>query len=188
MGGCSRQMDDLKRCALALCSLMLVGALLGAADDTGAANVVVTASVGPWVEISAPSNTCTWEISPQNPGTKTKEVTLTIKANCPWKLTAKDIRQISDGYMTEWTGSGYGSKRLSHPVQITSDDGVLLSDSADKPLCQGDMTGDDGTAVTVTLSQIVDEKDLSLPEDRAYRIMVGFDASPSIASSPGTWG
>jgi hypothetical protein len=139
---------------------------------------VIVASVKPTAMISPPYNECVWELDIKEPGTKTKEIALMIKANCPWKLIAKDLSGICDGYMIEWTGSGYGSKRLSQPVRISAVEDVVLSDGKSEPIFTGDKTGFQGRIVTMTLSQTIDECDLPLPPDKVYRISVAFEAIP----------
>lgn len=172
-------MGTIKWCELVLCSLVVACTLFGVVvDASSTATVTITLFIKPMVEISTPIDACIWEISPKDPGTKTKEVTLTIKANCPWKLTAKDINEISGGYMTEWTGSGYGSKKLSHPVRISAVDEAPLSSNMDEQICMGNATCPDEKTITVTLSQTIDKDDLLLSKDRLYRIMVAFVASP----------
>jgi hypothetical protein len=149
-----------------------------AASFSSSSAIVLHAAVKPVAKICSPGDECIWEICPDEPGTRTKKITLNIKANCPWELTAKDLSEICGGYMTEWTESGYGARKLSHPVKIQAVNEAILASSPDEPIFTGTRTGPEGKAVTVALLQTIDESDLAEPSDGVYRIAVEFDATP----------
>jgi hypothetical protein len=152
-----------------------IGTLLLSADTT-----TIHAQVKEKVVVSAPGNTISWEINPKSAGLYTKTNIINIKANTDWLLTVKDADAIPEGYMLEWTGERYGSKRLSNRMKVSADKEVILPNIEGLPIKEGTITGEQGVNVQVVFTQGVTTEDEPLPEGNVYRKTITFVGSPKV--------
>lgn len=152
-----------------------IGTLLLSTDTT-----VIHAQVKEKVVVSAPSNAISWEISPKSAGLYTKTNIINIKANTNWLLTVKDADAVPEGYMLEWTGERYGSKRLSNRMKVSADKEVILPNIEGLPIKKGTITGDQGVNVQVVFTQEVTTEDEPLTDGSVYRKTVTFVGSPKV--------
>jgi hypothetical protein len=167
---------------LALGSLFLIAYSVGSAvgvDSTSSAtyyaqvNAMVAVSATSDA-INATSDAISWEIKPTITGVYTKTQILHIVANTDWSLILKDLDSSSNGCMMEWISSGYGSKRLSKPVKVSTDREVALPNTSERPIAEGKMTGSEGVDVQVTFTQEITQEDVPLLDGTIYRKVVAF--------------
>jgi hypothetical protein len=127
------------------------------------------------IEITAPADITGWVLTPsggqpvQRTGTLTVDVTPDSKS---WEVTATDEDGVTNGKMTEWTGSAYGSTQLYTSMDVQGPGAtVTLPNSGETSIASG--TGD-GSGITITFKQIVLWSDTP---NTTYRIIVTFTAS-----------
>jgi len=101
-----------------------------------------------------------------------------VKANTEWGLVVKDSNSITRGYMTKWTGTGWGSRKLSKPLQVVVQNRAFKIDKGDASIFSGGMTGEQGQEVVLTFVQDISKKDTPLPEGSTYRIVLGLVGKP----------
>ncbi|HNY33973.1 MAG TPA: hypothetical protein PKK68_04885 [Methanothrix soehngenii] len=145
------------------------------------ATAAVTAIVLPAVEISRPS--ITWEFTPTGPGTYSRTESILVKARTDWQLLAEDSDPGTSGHLAEWTGAGYGPKRLKTPLRIAAASKVSTPILAGRPIETGMQTGEEGRLVSITLTQDVVPGDRPISGGQAYRIVVNLKAEPDEKSS-----
>jgi hypothetical protein len=152
--------------ALSLCALV-------GFSDANSASLKVTASVKPSVDVAFSPEDCIWDLNPSAPGTYTKKVKLMVRSNSNWAVTVKEDN-VTRGYMTEWTGSGYGEKKLSTPMRVKSSEETVLSEGSDKPLTTGIKTGPTPQEIEFIYVQDVTAEEALLARENGYRMVVTF--------------
>jgi len=80
--------------------------------------------------------------------------------------------------MTEWTGTGWGSRKLSRPLQVIVQNRAFKIDKEEASVFSGGMTGDQGQEVFFTQAQDISNKDTLLPAGSTYRIVLGLEGEP----------
>jgi hypothetical protein len=114
-----------------------------------------------------------------NPGETTTNTSarFLVNSTTDWEVTAKDTNGISLGYMTNFSGTQYGSPatKLNHPFNVLNSTGsyVAIPSGAQSPLLL--KTGhweDSGTAYPLGMRQDVTMIDTSLSSPNVYRIVV----------------
>ena len=139
-------------------------------------SVKVTVFLAPFVHVSAPNDISIWEFGPLAPGTYTKKGVINIKANTNWKVAVKNAEDVNEGHMTDWTGTGYASKKLQAPIKVSADREVTLPEGG--TIQTGTIVGEHD--IEVTLTQVVSQDDLPLEDGHVYRIALSFEGSPMI--------
>jgi hypothetical protein len=145
------------------------------------ASVTIAATILPAVEVSRPA--ITWDFTPTGPGTFSKTESVIVKANTEWRLLAEDSDPGTSGHPAEWTGTGYGPKRLKNPLRIATASKVSAPILAGRPIETGMQTGEEGRLVSITLTQDVVPGDRPMPGNQAYRIVVNLKAEPAEGQS-----
>ncbi len=102
-----------------------------------------------------------------------------VKANTEWGLVVKDSNSITRGYMTKWTGTGWGSRKLSKPLQVVVQNRAFKIDKGEASVFSGGMTGDQGQEVFFNQVQDISNKDTPLPAGSTYRIVLGLEGVPA---------
>jgi hypothetical protein len=105
--------------------------------------------------------------------------TVMVKANTEWGLVVKDLNPITKGYTDEWTGTGWGDRKLSKPLRVVAENEAFKIDKGGALVQAGGMTGDQGQKVALTFVQELSPKDKSLPEGSTYRIVLGIFGVPA---------
>jgi hypothetical protein len=154
--------------ALSLCALV-------GFSDANSRSIKVTASVKPSVDVAFNPEDCIWDLNPSTSGTYTKKVKLSVRSNTKWAVTMK-VDKETRGYMTEWTGSGYGEKRLSTPMRVKAREETVLSEGSDNPLTTGIKTGSIPQEIEFTYVQDVTAEEALLAKENGYRMVVTFKA------------
>ena len=145
-------------------------------SSSSAASTTIRATVLPYVSVSAPADICIWEFKPSEPGIYTKKGFVNVAANTDWKVTVKNADEVNDGHMTEWTGTGYASKKLQAPLKVSADREVTLPEGG--TIQTGTTVGEHD--IEVTLTQVVSQDDLPLEDGHVYRIALSFEGSPAV--------
>lgn len=145
------------------------------------AQVMVTGDLPPLIEVSRPS--IVWDLNPTGPGTYSRTESVLVKANTDWQLLAEDSDPGTSGHLAEWTGVGYGPKRLKTPLRIAAASKVSTPILAGRPIETGMQTGEEGRLVSITLTQDVVPGDRPISGGQAYRIVVNLKAEPDEKSS-----
>lgn len=140
------------------------------------ASVTITAIVLPSAEVSQPA--ITWVLTPTGPGTFSRTESVLVKANTDWRLLAEDSDPDTSGHLAEWTGAGYGPKKLKNPLRIAAASRAATPILAGRPIETGMQTGEEGRLVSITLTQDVVPGDRPMPGGQAYRIIVNLKAEP----------
>jgi hypothetical protein len=159
---------------IALLSSTIMIALLSQASAGSTASTVITVTVRPSVLVVDKDQIGIWILKPVSPVNLTKTGLLVIRANTNWVLRAEDRNPETAGFMTEWDGQGYGTKKLFLPLKISSANEVTLP--AGGIIMTGSRTS--GQDVNVNFKQQV--LDINLPKTDNYRIEVTFIGSPLI--------
>lgn len=152
--------------ALSLCALV-------GFSDANSQSLTVTASVKPSVDVSFNQEDCTWDLNPSTPGSYTKKVKLSVRSNTGWAVTVEEDN-ANDGYMTEWTGDGYGKRKLSTPMKVKASEEATLSEDPDNPITTGIKTGSTPQKIEFTYVQDVTEEEARQGSENGYRIVVTF--------------
>lgn len=175
-------MGKIKFSNLVLAFIFVVAVTMIVAPDDAHANdtdsALVCTFISPIVEINAPGDTTTWELSPTTSGNIVKTGHVNVRANTGWQLIVYDIDTATEGHMTMWTDSEYGDERLENPVKVSAVDEVALPNSDKRPIITGLPTGRQGLDVNVTFSQNVTSDDKALDDGEIYRIVMAFAGSP----------
>ena len=140
------------------------------------AEITITATYPPYVDVSAPADICIWEFRPTEPGIYTKKGLLKVTANTGWKIAVKNTDESNDGHMMEWTGTRYANRKLQAPLKVSADREVTLPEGGD--IQTGTTTGKHD--IEVTLTQVVSQDDLPFEDGHNCRIALRFEASPII--------
>lgn len=167
------------------CSLVCFIALLPVAGDIfsvpgqsieGQLNLLLSTPPGAQITITPPSGISGWQFDPD--GINQVTGILNVKANRDgWQVTAKDSDPVTSGHMTEWTGSAYGSLKLTNPMKIKAAyEGTLPNVGV---IQTGSKTGAHGQDINVIFTQEGSYIDDPLPEGRIYRIVITFIGSYS---------
>jgi hypothetical protein len=159
---------------IALLSSTIMIALLSQASAGSTASIVITVTVKPAVLVVDKDQIGIWIIKPVSADNETKSGLLVIRANTNWVLRAEDRNPETAGFMTEWDGQSYGTKKLFLPLKISSANEVTLP--AGGIIMTGSMTS--GQDVNVNFEQQV--LNINLPKKDNYRIEVTFIGSPLI--------
>jgi hypothetical protein len=159
---------------IALTSSIIMIVLLSQASAESTANVVITVSVKPTVLVVDQDQIGIWIIKPVSTANQTKSGLLILTANTDWMLRAEDINPETAGFMTEWDGKSYGTKKLFLPLKISSASEVTL------PVGGIIMTGSRTSDQDVNVNFIQQVLDINLPKTNYYRIEVTFIGSPLI--------
>jgi hypothetical protein len=159
---------------IALLSSIIMIVLLSQASAESTANVVITVTVKPVVLVVDQDQIGIWIIKPITTANQTKTGLLTIRANTNWVLRAMDNNPETAGFMTEWDGKSYGAKKLSQPLEISSDSKVTL------PTGGIIMTGPRTSGQDVNVNFMQQIRAINLPKTENYRIEVTFIGSPII--------
>lgn len=154
----------------------LIAVLESGGSDTPTAVTKITAAVPPCVDVSVPADICIWELKPSDTGIYTKKGVLKVMANTDWKVTVKNTDEVNDGHMTEWTGSGYASKKLRAPLKVSADREVTLPEGG--TIRTGTTAGEN--EIEVTLTQVVSKDDPPLEDGHFYRIALSFEGSSAV--------
>lgn len=159
---------------IALLYSTILIALLSQASAESTASIAITVSVRPAVLVVDQDQIGLWIIKPVSPINYTKTGLLVVRANTNWMLRAEDKNPETAGFMTEWDGQSYGTKKLFLPLKISSTNEVTLP--AGGIIMTGSKTS--GQDVNVNFKQQV--LDINLPKADNYRIEVTFTGSPLI--------
>jgi hypothetical protein len=122
------------------------------------------------IDITAPTDISGWNLDPAigentNSGTLAVDVT---PGDAIWSVTAKDMDAATSGYMTEWSGSAYGTAKLANLMRVQGPDAeVILPNSGGTDIATG--TGD-APSISITFNQYVTWDD----DPGTYRIVVTF--------------
>ncbi len=81
--------------------------------------------------------------------------------------------------MIEWTGSGWGSRKLSKPLRVMAEKKVSMPNTKGTPVQKGGQTGNEGQEVVLTFVQDFSPKDKPLPDGSTYRIVLTFMGQPA---------
>ncbi len=153
--------------------LGLFSGLANSVSDT----ITVDSSVKPSVEVYISQGECLWDLSPNLPGTYSKDGSLQIRSNSPWIVTVKE-ENATGGHMTEWNGNSYGDRRLLIPMMVKADQSIMLPNLEESPIESGLRTGSISEEVDFSFVQQVTEEDVIEGGDR-YRMIVTFTGSPA---------
>ena len=136
-------------------------------------SISASSGISDWVLLySSEANTCPFELH--------------VSANGNWKVTAEDLRTTTDGHMTEWDGSDYGSERLINPMMVsaTSSGYIEKVDEVELPvggiIAIGTDTSNEIIDLPVTFKQPVSWADNVLENGHSYNIVVTFTISAYI--------
>jgi hypothetical protein len=129
--------------------------------------------VKPSVEINVSMDDTVWLLSPKEPGSYTKVGKLNVRSNSRWMVTAKP-EDTTDGRMTEWSSSSYGSKKLSGAMTVKAGEEVALPNGEEKPIQTGTKTGSRPAKVDFAFTQVVTKQDIAQNGDLTYRMVVTF--------------
>jgi hypothetical protein len=156
--------------------LLGINAMPNGSSGSGSSSAVtvISATVLPYVEVSAPDNICIWELQPSEPGIYTKKGVIKVTANTEWKVRVKPTDEANNGRMTEWMGTSYASKELQAPLKISADREVTLQEGG--IIQTGKTVGEHD--IEVKLIQVVSKEDLPLENGHVYRIALSFEGSP----------
>ena len=133
----------------------------------------ITATVLPYVYVSAPADICTWDLKPSEPGIYTKKGVLKVAANTGWKVTVKDKDAVTSGHLTEWTGADYTGRKLQAPLYVSASQDVSLPDGG--TIKTGTNIGEQ--EVEVTLKQVVSRDDLNFADGSVYHIVLDYEGA-----------
>jgi len=127
------------------------------------------------IEIIAPTDITGWVLAPSSGQPVESTGTLTVNVDPDtesWEVTATDEDGTTNGKMTEWTGSAYGTTQLYTSLAVQGPDAtVTLPNSGETSIASG--TGD-GSGIAITFKQVVLWSDTP---NITYRIIVTFTAS-----------
>jgi hypothetical protein len=140
------------------------------------ASITIRATVLPYISVSAPEDIRIWEFQPSEPGIYSKNGIINVTANTNWKVTVKNADDVEDGHMTEWTGTGYASRKLQAPLNVSAGHEVTLPEGG--TIQTGTTAGEHD--IEVTLTQVVSQDDLPLEDGHVYRIALSFEGSPAV--------
>lgn len=144
---------------------------------------LASASPGPTIEITAPTDITGWTLSPQ--GTQPKEstgtltVTTTEAVGLNWSVTASDTDTTNtNGHMTKYSSSAYViSTKLGTAMQVDGPAGtVTLPTGGNVVTGSGTVTG---AEYTITFKQTLLWSDAVVTGADSYRIVVTFTGSIS---------
>ena len=155
--------------------------LISGGGAGSSATVTITAIVPPIVNVNPTEYSIDLNIDPSAKGKSTTMTrTVMVKANTEWNLAVKDLNPVTQGDLTEWTGTGWGEKKLSKPLMVVSANKALKIDKGEASSVQtGGMTGEQGQEVVLTFVQELSPKDKPLPEGRTYRIVLDLEGVPA---------
>jgi hypothetical protein len=125
------------------------------------------------IEITAPDNIGGWALSPVETQPQEQTGTLGVTCNSAWQVTVKDADAATDGKMTDYYDSSYGTTQLANFLHVAAQTyevtlpalpagGIIATGSGDDP------------DVDVTFKQEVSWSDPVLPGGHSYRIIVTF--------------
>lgn len=133
-------------------------------------NTTTIVSVESWNNLSG-------VVDPRNPFLKING-TINVKSNGPWLATVEDADPATRGYLAEWNGTSYRSKRLKYPLNVSASREVTLPKRA--IIQTGTKTTASGNNFNVTFRQRTSWDDEPLKGDSVYRIIVTFRVNPLI--------
>lgn len=138
---------------------------------------VITATILPPINIDVPPDIQNLDLKPSEPGVYNKQGVIRVPADTGWKISVEDLDNATSGYMTEWTGTAFTSKKLHKPLIISAAEEVSLPEGG--IIMTSKKPGDQD--VVVTLRQEVSEEDLPLMDGHSYRISLDFRCDPLAA-------
>jgi hypothetical protein len=157
----------------------MLSSLTSGGGAGSSATVTITAIVLPTVNVNPTEYSIDLNIDPSTKGKSTAMTrTVMVKANTDWDLVVKDLNSITRGYMTEWTGTGWGDKKLSKPLRVMVANKAWKIDKGEASVLNGGMTGNEGKEVVLTFVQDISNKDEPLPKGSTYRIVLGLEGVP----------
>ena len=124
------------------------------------------------IDITAPDDIADWPLDPTiDEGENTTGGTLAVYVtpyDTTWSVTAKDMDATTGGYMTEWSGSAYGTAKLLNPLRVQGPAAeVTLPNNAGIDI----VTGSGNTSnINITFKQMVTWDD----EPGTYKIVITF--------------
>ncbi len=131
-----------------------------------------------FMKIHAPEDKIEVSLTPKEildwlilPGANYQNISLHVKALGDWQISVIDANLITSGYMAEWTGEAYTTKRLENPLKVKADNEVTLSEGG---MIQSGTGAED---VLVTIEQTGSWDDEPLEDGGMYRIVLTFTAS-----------
>ena len=172
--------------AFCLCLLICQIAFLSVSSDVieavpgesieGQLDLVVDDPPGHHITVTLPSDIAKWQLMPD----ETNELTavFNVKANKDgWQIAVNDNNNnpATSGHMVEWTGSNYGSIKLSKPTKVRAAYEVTLPEGG--IIQTGSKTTGHGQNINVVFQQDVTFADDSLIEGHVYRIVLAFIGS-----------
>lgn len=171
--------DKLGLFAYAFSSFLLLGvssAILEAAPGQHIGEEIVLKSDEPGLSLNltTPNDISGWTFIP---GSINKKIcTLHIKADKDWQLEARATESATSGYMTEWNGYEYTSRKLAHPMNISAASRVSL------PMGGVIQTGTKtcGRDIVVVLEQTVTKDDECLSDGHVYHMKITFTLLPKV--------
>ena len=159
---------------IALLSSMMLISLLSQASAESTASTVITANLRASALVVDKDQIGIWIIKPVSTANQTKSGLLVVSANTNWVLRAEDKNPETAGFMTEWDGQSYKTRKLFLPLKISSAYEVTLP--AGGIIMTGSQTS--GQDVNINFKQQV--LDINLPKTDNYRIEVTFIVYPLI--------
>jgi hypothetical protein len=130
------------------------------------------------IEITAPTNITGWPLSPQGDQPQEKTGPLNVTCSGNWQVTVKDADNTTNGTMTEWNGTAYGTIQLANFMKVATTYGGTYNVTL--PTGGIIATGTGNANVTVTFKQTVSWSDQVLPGGHSYRIIVTFTGTPEL--------
>ena len=141
----------------------------------------VSGNIQALIEITCPNDI---EDMNLNVGDNESCGTLNVKSNVLYQCNAYDLNPITEGHMTQWDGSAYGSHQLISPMHV-----ACVAEATDVDLEVGGKVADgvpidhevnpEGDDFEVCFQQVVQWGDAPLSGGDVYHIVVTFTASAS---------